>query len=420
MRRLFRIPACAVALLMLCMASCSKEETPGPEPPRPETADQTLLFYLTGTDLSAYFRKNIDDMMTAIDRGILYDSRVLVFVEGQKNRPTILELRYRLRNGDYDPGKPLSHEHASIDTLYRWEEADFNPMERSTITRTLSRMAEAAPARRYGLIFGGHGLGWLPAGSSAPYAVHDQGDDFWTALPDALPTRWLGDPQKRTSIPELGEALRQTGLRFEYLIFDACFMSSIETLYDLRGVCRHIVASPCEVMASGFAYDEILPDLLCNRGQEYDLERVCFDYHDYYANRATTASGCIALTETGELEALASILREIETRAARRPCDPALLQTYEGLADHVFFDLGDYVAAICDDAALLDEFGRQMARTFPEESRRHTPSFYSAYGRGSDPQGMHPIRSYSGVTTSAPCVRFAAEWQQTAWYRATH
>lgn len=413
MKRFFRI----LPLLMLCMASCSKEETPRPDPPRPERAEQTLLFYLTGTDLSSYFRKNIDDMMTAIDRNILGESRVLVFVEGEKNRPAILELRYTSRNGAYDPSKPLSHKHAAIDTLYGWTEADFNSMERSTITRIVSRMAEEAPARRYGLIFGGHGLGWLPAESTFSYAVHDDG--LWTQLPDALPTRWLGDPHRRTSLPELSRALRETGIGFEYLLFDACFMSSVEALYDLRDVCRYIVASPCEIMANGFAYDEILPDLLRDRGRSYDLERVCRDYHDYYANRATTPSGCIALTVTGELEALASILKEIETRAAR-PCDPAQLQTYEGLSEHVFFDLGDYAAAICDDAALLEEFGRQMARTFPEESRRHTPSFYSAYGRGSEPQGMHPIRSYSGVTTSAPCPRFAAEWQQTAWYRATH
>ncbi|MDE7070050.1 MAG: clostripain family protease [Alistipes sp.] len=419
MKRPFRTAVCVLLLLALGLTSCHRDEEFVPRRPRPETADQTLLFYLTGTDLSAYFRQNIDAMMSAIDRDILYDSRVLVFVEGQKNRPTILELNYAPNNANYDPAQPLSHAHAAIDTLYRWEAADFNSMERSTIAGTLRRMAEAAPAHRYGVIFGGHGLGWLPAESTAPYAVHDSAADPWTPLPDALPTRWLGDPRKRASIPDLGEALRETGLRFEYLIFDACFMSSVEALYELRESCRYIVASPCEIMASGFAYDEILPDLLCDGGRSYDLPRVCRDYYDYYANRAQTPSGCIALTDTSELEALAAIVREIETRAAR-PCDPAPLQTYEGLADHVFFDLGDYIAAVCDDAALLAEFERQMARTFPEESRRHTPSFYSAYGRGSDPQGMHPIRSYSGVTTSAPCARFAAEWQQTAWYRTTH
>ena len=83
-------------------------------------------------------------------------------------------------------------------------------------------------------------------------------------------------------------------------------MSSIEALYDLRGCADRIIASPCEVMAAGFNYTDILPHLLADAGTSYDLPGVCSEYHDYYMNRATTKSGCIALTVTGELEPLAA------------------------------------------------------------------------------------------------------------------
>ena len=85
--------------------------------------------------------------------------------------------------------------------------------------------------------------------------------------------------------------------------------------------------------------------------------------------------------------------------------------------------LQGYIEAICDEKdPLLDNFRAQMGKTFPTESRLHTPSFYSVYGLGDAPNGMHTIENgkYSGVTTSAPCERFAPEWGQTAWYRATH
>ena len=242
-------------------------------------------------------------------------------------------------------------------------------------------------------------------------------------MPNALPTRWMGDSGKRAEIPQLAAAFGNTGLHFDYLLFDACFMSSIEALYDLRGCADHIIASPCEVMAAGFNYTDILPHLLADAGTSYDLPGVCSEYHDYYMNRATTKSGCIALTVTGELEPLAAIVKEIETKYPGQTYDRASLQTYEGLDEHVFYDLQGYIEAICDEKdPLLDKFRAQMGKAFPTESRLHTPSFYSVYGLGDAPNGMHTIEDgkYSGVTTSAPCERFAPEWGQTAWYRATH
>ena len=176
-------------------------------------------------------------------------------------------------------------------------------------------------------------------------------------------------------------------------------------------------------MAAGFNYTDILPHLLADAGTSYDLPGVCNEYYDYYMNRATTKSGCIALTVTGELEPLAAIVKEIETKYPGKTYDRAQLQTYEGLDEHVFYDLQGYIEAICDEEdPLLDKFRAQMGKAFPTESRLHTPSFYSVYGLGDAPNGMHTIEDgkYSGVTTSAPCERFAPEWAQTSWYRATH
>ena len=186
-------------------------------------------------------------------------------------------------------------------------------------------------------------------------------------MPNALPTRWMGDSGKRAEIPQLAAAFGNTGLHFDYLLFDACFMSSIEALYDLRGCADRIIASPCEVMAAGFNYTDILPHLLADAGTSYDLPGVCSEYHDYYMNRATTKSGCIALTVTGELEPLAAIVKEIETKYPGKTYDRASLQTYEGLDEHVFYDLQGYIEAICDEKdPLLDKFRAQMGKGLPD------------------------------------------------------
>lgn len=38
------------------------------------------------------------------------------------------------------------------------------------------------------------------------------------------------------------------------LVFDTCFMSSIEVLYEMRNSFDYIVSSPTEVLATGFPY----------------------------------------------------------------------------------------------------------------------------------------------------------------------
>lgn len=235
-----------LALAATLFTGCNKDEGVTPRPPVPETADQTIMFYLTGTNLGSYFRKNVDDAMNAIDRNILHNSRVLVFIQPQRGLSMVLELYYTPRNDDYVPGAQFSYEHCKVDTLRRWADADFNSMDRGTITEVISYMAEQAPARRYGLILGGHGLGWVPDGTSVNAIRFSAFQDFWSPMPNALPTRWMGDSGKRAEIPQLAAAFGNTGLHFDYLLFDACFMSSIEALYDLRGCADRIIASPCE------------------------------------------------------------------------------------------------------------------------------------------------------------------------------
>lgn len=93
-----------LALAATLFTGCNKDEGVTPRPPVPETADQTIMFYLTGTNLGSYFRKNVDDAMNAIDRNILHNSRVLVFIQPQRGLSMVLELYYTPRNDDYVPG----------------------------------------------------------------------------------------------------------------------------------------------------------------------------------------------------------------------------------------------------------------------------------------------------------------------------
>ena len=87
-------------------------------------------------------------------------------------------------------------------------------------------------------------------------------------------------------ISELAAAIDGSGVRFDYLLFDACFMSSVEALYDLRRAADYIVASPCEVMAHGFPYDTVIPSLFADDGAR--------SYRPTRTGRASiSCSGCV-------------------------------------------------------------------------------------------------------------------------------
>ena len=91
------------------------------------------------------------------------------------------------------------------------------------------------------------------------------------------------------------------------------------------------------------------------------------------------------------------------------------VQYYEGLNPHAFYDLGDIVEQSCTNEKVAADFKAQLDKTVT--SRYHTDVFYSAFGNSSN---YYTINYYSGITTSAMVEHYAAEWSNTAWYKATH
>lgn len=402
MMRLLRHTLCLLTLATL--AACSKEE-PGYNPPA--LADRTVLLYMPGQSLSAYYKNNIQGIHTAVTDRALGNGRMLVCWQPEKQTSAVMLEIY------YDRNKRRSE----TKTLKTYD--NFNAGSAADVQRIFADAAELAPAQNYGLIIGCHGKAWIPAsGGSLRSAEPD--DDVWTTAPGAKTTRSFGDTGYELDITELAAALEAQRFRFDYLIFDDCFMANIETLYDLRRAVDYIVASPCEVMGDGFPYDRIVPHLFEGNGVLSSLEKACWEFWNLYENdwRSTIAyeqSGCISLAVTAQLDALAKEMRRIKDK--KQAFDIDALQYYKGNVTKLFYDLEHYVTLCCNDQGVVDDFKARMELAFPVSSRHHTASFYSAYDRRN-----HSINYYSGVSVSEPepSPRYAAENQQTNWYRDTH
>ena len=406
MMRLLRHTLCLLTLATL--AACSKEE-PGYNPPA--LADRTVLLYMPGQSLSTYYKNNIQGIHTAVTDRALGNGRMLVCWQPEKQTSAVMLEIY------YDRNKRRSE----TKTLKTYD--DFNAGSAADVQRIFADAAELAPAQNYGLIIGCHGKAWIPAsGGVLPYSLRsaEPDDDVWTTAPGAKTTRSFGDTGYELDITELASAIETQSFRFDYLIFDDCFMANIETLYDLRRAVDYIVASPCEVMGDGFPYDRIVPHLFEGNGVLSSLEKACWEFWNLYENdwRSTIAyeqSGCISLAVTAQLDALAKEMRRIKDK--KQAFDIDALQYYKGNVTKLFYDLEHYVTLCCNDQGVVDDFKARMELAFPVSSRHHTASFYSAYDRRN-----HSVNYYSGVSVSEPepSPRYAAENQQTNWYRDTH
>mgnify|MGYP003439388857 FL=1 len=365
--------------------------------------DRTLIFHFFGTSLNRYFNTNIEDATQAISEGALgTNNRVVCIIQSSKSEGSIFELCYNPSDSS------VIKRHISDFTL---SGSLVTPTELSEI---IAKAANAAPANSYAMVFAGHGTAWIPRSSMTSGAsTLSAGINPWTPAPGAEVTRTFGETNIMLDISELAEGIELSGVELEYILFDACFMANIETIYDLRNVAHYIIASPCEIMGRGFPYHRTLHHLF---GDNFNLTSAAESYYLYYRNEYNGAARCgsVALFDCAEIEALKDATHEIMLTATN-DYDRKALQTYEGQPIHYFYDFGEWVNAIATDETALATFNEQLNRVVV--AKFTLPTFYSAFGS----YGTYNINEdvYSGVTTSGPSDAFPYEWRECNWYNAT-
>ncbi len=381
-------------LLLTAAVACRKD--PVPEP----IGKQTVVMYFPWSgNLTGYFRQNIADMEQIVAEGKLQGARLLVYFMEDPQTATLFELiakqgaceRVEIARYDQAPAFTTAVGLASI----------------------LGKAKAAAPAARYGLVIGCHGMGWLPVEQATGRAIAPERErEYWEYESEGRPlTRWFGGttPASQTDIATLAEGIARAGMPMEYILFDDCYMSSIEVAYELRDVTQYLVGSTSEIMAYGFPYAELGEHLF---GQ-VDYEAICEDFHRFYSTYQWPY-GTIGVTDCSQLEALADVMRRINERETFDGRTEEL-QRLDGYTPVRFFDMGDYVRHLCtSDAALLAEAEERLRAAVPHH--RHTEQFYSMTN------GVNTIRTFSGITTSDPSespLTVDAK-RRTAWWQATH
>lgn len=380
-----------LVLWLLIFSSCHKSDPVHPQ------VDRTVLIYMAADNsLSGDGSGNIKSMLQGMS-GI--SGRVVIYFDPANDVPHLLTIE----NGN------------SIDTLRTY------PEENSASPEVLGRVVEETrtlfPANSYGLILWSHGMAWLPENYSFP-----GGYSLKKVNANRPRTKYFGEdrhPGEQSgssymSIEQLAQALPDQ--LFDFILFDACFMSSMEVLYELRTKASYFIASPAEVIADGFPYEHIMPHLW---GDENELELLCLAFYNYYnthANGGDWQSGAVALVKAGELEELM-----VRTRAILLDrIHPIMQGSYpdvwryplstSALPD-VFYDFREYMRNLGEGSA-LEALERQLDRTVIY--KKTTPSLFGS---------VVPEDKYSGISVYIPQQRWNAMnnyYSTLSWFQAVY
>ena len=339
-----------------------------------EAQNTLFFFYPWSTNLTHYFENNIINFEYALTANDLEQNRVVVFISQSKTEACMYEIKMHRGKCQHD-------------TIAKFENYNYEYTTIDGLSKLLNMAKGEMPTPQFATVIGCHGDAWIPA--------RDMKRSFGGA-----------DVESRIDISTLRDALKKSNITAEYILFDDCYMSSVEVTYELRNVCKYLIASPAEIMAAGMPFHKIAQDLLGSP----NYEAICTDFYNYYANSPSAPYGTIAVTKCSELEKLAEIVERINATATEVTRD---VQYYDGYTPHIFYDLGDYIDAICRDEMLLSEFQAQMTKCVPYKA--HTAQVY-AYG-----SGVINIHTYSGISTSAlsknnKCVSYT----KTEWYKSTN
>lgn len=344
----------------LLFSACEKDE-PLPDDTVPASTRRTVLVYL-GTDNSfcAEARQKIETLKQNWNAAI--DGNLLVYAD-TPDKPVLVHIYHTEWRGNV------------ADTINSYPAE--NSASPATLTRVLNRVKEYRPANSYGLVVLSHATGWLPAEMSDPKPV----------LKSIILDKGTNENANYMELTDFANAIPY---KLDFIIFDACFMGSVEVCYELKDKADYIVASPAEVLTPGFVYSTIMPHLF---QPQADLTAVAREFYEYYNNQSGLhRSATVSVVRTADLEALASITKNIVNQNTSLG-NMDEIQTYGYGNQLIYFDFGDYIRHLAPEAYPDFQTAFEKCITY----KACTDSYYSS-GTGT----LQVIREFSGLSAYIP------------------
>lgn len=353
-----------IGILLFVLAACHDDH-----PETEESKERTVIVYL-GVDNN--FAGEGAQKIKALTEGWRgsYDGNLLVYADAGE---AVLVHIHENKSGK-----------AFADTIRKYGAE--NSADPVVLRRVLSEVKERFPAASYGMVVLSHASGWLPKGQLAE------------------PASIIQDRYNEMEFLDFVDAIPMT---LDFIIFDACFMGTIEVAYELKEKAKYIVASPAEVLSPGFVYKSMMGHLM---EPEPQLTAVAEEFYDYFnAMSGFWKSATVSVIKTDELEELAGFLAEAGDITDSERVNLRELQQY-GYGSHpLFWDMGDYVSRWAPEH--YERFSDILDRAVLYKAA--TPGYYS-----SGNMTYNEIRTYSGLAMYIPQADYPflnREFQKLKW-----
>lgn len=374
-----------LSLCILCAAACTKDEPNTPtEPP---IAEKTIFVFMPhSTNLYKYLLNNIAGMKRAIESNKgLGNTRLVVFIAKDKKQSALINIKYN---------KGVCKQ----DTLEKYSSPTY--LTTNGRVELFNKVKEYAPANRYAMIVGCHGMGWIPS----------------STVFKAKKSRYFGGLENgyKIDIDDFAESIKAARMKMQFILFDDCYMSCMEVAYDLKDATDYIIASTSEVMDKGMPYHRIYQHLM---GAEPDYQAVCDNFYDYYTNYSAPY-GTIGVTDCRYMDEMAAMMKYINTKHTFDTNRLNNVQDLDGetFTPTIFFDFDDYVRNLCtNDNSTYEQFYALLQRLVPYKANTN-------YIFSGNMQIATKVNHFSGITISDPSTRseITESKKYTNWWIQTH
>ena len=260
-------------VLVLIFSSCKDDKAEI----EPQKNLRTFLIYMAAdNNLSDDSYQNISSIIQGAG-GYLDEGRLLVYQDPRDDKPQLIEI--------YQEGREVK---SKVVKSY----PEHNSAAAEVLSLVINDAFSMYETESRGLMLWSHGTSWLP-----------EDKRLWS--------RSFGqDRYDEMELSELKQALPDSF--FDFIIFDACLMSSIEVCYELKDKAEYIVASPVEIFAEGFPYKLIIKDIFSKQQTEEFLTSICNTFYSYYSeNEYYYNAASISIIKTAGLDELALLCKQI-------------------------------------------------------------------------------------------------------------
>lgn len=366
---------------------------------------RTVLVYIAGDNsLSAFAAEDLAEMTEGMQSVDDNSYNLLVYIDNGSS-PKLIRLKK-------DKKKNVVQE---VIATYEGR----NSVDVSNMKEVINTAFSEYPAQSYGLVLWSHGDGWI-------YYQNPS-------------TRWWGQDNEsedyRMNISDLREAL-SVAPHLDYILFDACYMQSVEVIYELRDCADYFVGSPTEIPGPGAPYDMVVPALF----SQDKPENIAKNYYTVYAEKYNnginmsndnwTGGVSISVVKSSEVQALAtatkSVLQTASSTKQSNNIDISDVLCYDPLRDRNYYDFMVFMERVQENEQAFENYKKayQNAVIWKNTTAKNYCTYSNGVGK------MVSMDKFKGLSTYILCGNneeqdvyyrqslqwySAAGWDETGW-----